>query len=212
MSEQSNRKQAPDVGSLYQEATAIARIIKQGQEAWRRLKKSKSWNDWIMVGDALVVGRNWAMRQAGTNRPEGKGYNMAMAEWLTRNKLDDIDKSHRSRLIDCIENLGAIEEWRATLTLGQRLTWNHPNIIWMHWRKAIEPAPVANPDSPPKPTLRDSVAELSEENARLKAHVAELEAARNAAQEELDGLQAELESDMVRITCPHCGKPVNAYD
>jgi cell division protein FtsB len=35
-----------------------------------------------------------------------------------------------------------------------------------------------NTDKPAKPGLRDAVAELSEENARLKAQIAELESAR----------------------------------
>lgn len=175
--------------TLDQQGANAARVIKLGVEAWKRLKKSKSWNDWIAVGDALVLGRDWAMRQAQTNRPEGKAYNLAMGEWLVRHKLDDVDKSVRSRLIDCIENLGAIEEWRSTLPLSQRLVWNHPNSVWHQWRRAIEP-PKAAPDSPPKPTLRDSVAELSEENLRLQAHVAELEAARGLAGELLAMVEA----------------------
>ena len=69
------------------------RVSRQGTEAWRRLKKEKNWNDWLKVGEALQVGREWAMNQAGTNKPEGKSYNMAFGEWMTKYMLDDMDKA-----------------------------------------------------------------------------------------------------------------------
>ena len=50
------------------------RIVRQGTAAWKRLKKDKSWTDWLAVGEALQVGRELAMYQAGTNEPSGKGY------------------------------------------------------------------------------------------------------------------------------------------
>ena len=40
------------------------RVSRLGSEAWKRLKKCKDYNDWIKVGDALQVGREWAMNQA----------------------------------------------------------------------------------------------------------------------------------------------------
>jgi hypothetical protein len=74
------------------------RVSRQGTEAWRRLKRDKNWNDWIKVGEALQVGRERAMNQAMTNRPEGKAYNMAFGEWLRQYKLDDMDKGERFRM------------------------------------------------------------------------------------------------------------------
>ena len=88
------------------------RVSRQGTEAWRRLKREKSWGDWIKVGEALQVGRDWAMNQAGTNKPEGKGYNLAFGEWLVKYKLNDMDKGDRCRLFEVIDNLPNIEKWR----------------------------------------------------------------------------------------------------
>jgi hypothetical protein len=160
------------------------RVSRQGTEAWRRLKKEKNWNDWLKVGEALQVGREWAMSQAGTNQPSGKAYNMAFGEWLQRYKLDDMDKGDRSRLFAVMDNLPMIEEWRRTLTLTERLKLNHPNPVLRKWKAAIEPE---RPKSD-KPTLRDSVVKLDEDNAakdrkiaEQDAHIAELEAAREAA-------------------------------
>ena len=154
------------------------RACRQGTQAWQRLKKEKSWMDWLKVGEALQVGREWAMNQAGNNRPEGKGYNTAFGEWLAKYKLDHMDKGDRSRLFSVMDNLPSIEGWRQTLTLTERLKLNHPNAVLRKWKAYIEPEDA-------KPTLRDSVANLSEdveaknrETAALKEHIAELEAAR----------------------------------
>jgi hypothetical protein len=159
------------------------RVCRQGMQAWQRLKKEKSWGDWIKVGEAHLVGRDWAMNQAGANQPRGKAYNMAFGEWLQKYKFSDMDKGDRSRLFEVMDNLPMIEEWRRILTLTDRLRLNHPNAVLRKWKAAVEPE---KPNSN-KPTLRDSVANLSEEGAAkdreiagLKAHVAELEAAREA--------------------------------
>jgi hypothetical protein len=160
------------------------RVARQGMQAWARLKKGKSWTDWLQVGEALQVGREWAMHQAGVNKPEGKGYNTAFSEWLTKYKLDDMDKGDRSRLFSVMDNLPAIDEWRQTLTLTQKLALNHPQAVLRKWKAFMKPEE-RDEHGQPRPTLRDSVVNLSEENmtlkrevADLKAHIADLEAAR----------------------------------
>jgi len=161
------------------------RVSRLGSEAWKRLKSTKDYHDWIKVGEALLVGREWAMNQAGTNKPEGKGYNMCFSEYLQRYKLDDMDKGDRSRLFQMMDALPQIEEWRRALTLTERLKLNHPNAVLRKFKAAFE---VPDPSKPAKPGLRDSVAELSEENAQLKTenaqlkvHVAEVEASKELA-------------------------------
>jgi hypothetical protein len=157
------------------------RVSRQGTEAWRRLKKEKNWTDWRQVGEAFQVGREWAMNQAQSNKPEGKAYNMAFSEWMLRYKMDDMDKGDRSRLFKVMAALPLIEQWRATLTMTERLKLNHPNAVLRKFEKAFE---IPDPSKPVKPGLRDAVAELSEENIKLKtenaalvAHVEEIEAA-----------------------------------
>jgi hypothetical protein len=176
---------------LRENETELGRVSRQGTEAWRRLKKEKSWRDWIAVGEALTAGRDWAMNQALTNQPIGKAYNMAFGEWLQRYKLDDMDKGDRSRLFTVMDNLGMIEEWRRTLTQTQRLALNHPNAVLRKWQKAIEP----EPEGEPKPTLRDSVANLSEDNHAKDGEIAQLKARIVELEEEL----------ATAATCPHCG-------
>lgn len=182
------------------------RVSRQGSEAWRRLKKEKSWIDWVKVGEALIVGREWAMNQAGTNRPEGKGYNMAFAEWMERYKLHDMDKGDRSRLFQVMDALPMIEEWRRRLTLTERLKLNHPNAVLRKWKADCEPEAEPKESRPSKAEQTSTeLAVALDENAQLKAHIAELEAARDADQVEQQpqpnhrGL-ADLLADLVTAT------------
>jgi hypothetical protein len=88
----------------------------------------------MTIGEGLLEGRRWAMQQAGTNRPEGKGYVVAYAEWLKRYRVDDMDKSDRAKLLQLMEERPAVEEWRATLTDYERRNLNNPTIAWRKCR------------------------------------------------------------------------------
>ena len=143
-----------------------ARVERQMTLAWQRLKKDKSWGDWIKVGEGFLVGRDWAMQQAGTNRPEGKGYNLCFGEWTKRNKVDDMDKDDRSRLFQMMDNLPQIEDWRMNrLTISERLKLNHPATVWRKWKAFIE----ADKEKKPSPVARrdEVIRELEERNATL---------------------------------------------
>jgi len=170
------------------------RVCRQGTEAWRRLKREKSLLDWIKVGEALLIGREWAMNQAQTNRPEGKGYNFAFGEWLQRYKLDDMDKGDRSRLFEMMENLPMISAWRMTLPLNQRLALNHPNSVLRKFKRAIEPA---TDPADKKPTVRDELINALEAGdgkdraiEQLKARITELEEENASLREQLDAITA----------------------
>jgi hypothetical protein len=106
--------------------------------AWQRVKKAQArmWGDWMTIGEGLLEGRRWAMQMAGTNKPEGKGYVMAYAEWLKRYKVDDMDKSDRAKLLQLMEERPGVEEWRATLTDYDRRNLNNPTIAWRKWTAA----------------------------------------------------------------------------
>lgn len=164
-----------------------ARVERQMTLAWQRLKKDESWSDWIEVGEGFLVGRDWAMQQAGTNRPEGKGYNLCFGEWMKRNKVDDMDKGDRSRLFQMMDNLPQIEDWRMNrLTISERLKLNHPATVWRKWKAFIEadkekkPSPVAKRDEVIR-ELEERSIEDAKTIASLKDHIAELEAASEAA-------------------------------
>jgi hypothetical protein len=114
--------------------------IDAGRAAWARIKENArtSWNDWVLIGKALIAGRSEAMKAAKINRPFGATYVRIFGAWLREHELDGIDTQQRYRCILCTENLRAIEEWRATLDDKKRNAWNHPGAIWAHWRRSLK--------------------------------------------------------------------------
>ena len=115
--------------------------IAEGREAWARIRghERKDWLDWLAVGRALVIGRTEALKIAQTNRPVGSRYNRTIACWLHENGLADVCAQERYRILLIIENLEAIESWRAGLDDRERRRLNHPGAIWSHWKRATKP-------------------------------------------------------------------------
>lgn len=117
--------------------TEPAADIAAAKEAWQRLRNSRaSFDDWLAVGRALVIGRAECMKLAQANRPLGAKYNRAMGLWLAGNGLDGINNQERYRIILVVENLPAILAWRESLGEDMRRKLNHPGAIWAHWSKA----------------------------------------------------------------------------
>jgi vacuolar-type H+-ATPase subunit I/STV1 len=166
-------------------------LFRQGMEAWERLKKEESWEDWLKVGQAHIAGRALAMQRAGvtTNVPRGTGYKREFGKWLAEYKFDDIDKGDRSRLFAVMENLPAIEAWRKTLTQTERLKLNHPSTVLRKWKKETQIDPE---DKPKRKIQREANIELDEENHGLKQHVQELEANAEQLRSEIEALKAKI--------------------
>jgi hypothetical protein len=171
------------------------RIMRQGREALKMLDKDKNWTWWRTVGEALITLRHEAMDEAMTNRIEGGAYNRAFGRKLREERLE-FDGGDRKRLFDCMDNLPAIEAWRATLSLTERRKLNHPSTVWRKWQattKVPEPRP-----TPAGADARPSLAALEEELAQARAHIADLEASRGEASQS---------EDKDKERCSFCGKP-----
>jgi hypothetical protein len=146
--------------------------VRIGREAWLRLTNNPTFTDWLLVGDALLAGRTEAMRTAHTNSPQGSRYNREYSSWLKANKFDGIDKSTRSRLLECLKHRPKIEAWLATLTTGEHLKLNHPAVILRRWQRTIVKKPDATaPKVSPVAKLKQSVIALEEENTRMKREI-----------------------------------------
>jgi hypothetical protein len=122
--------------------------IVAGRAAWHRLRdrEKATWHDWMIIAEALVVGRTRAMITAQTNKPVGTLYVRAIGAWLTANGFDEINPQERYRAILCLEHREEIEQWRAGLDDAKRRRLNHPAAVWAHWsaKKAKEDAPAAD--------------------------------------------------------------------
>jgi hypothetical protein len=146
-------------------------IGRRGTKAWNDLKKSKDWGHWMIVGESLQAGRNEAMRAAGTNRPEGRGYNELFSQWIDRYKLAEIPKDVRAHLLQLMEHRSEIEEYRLSLPLGERLRMNHPTVVLRNWRKL-------NPDPDKKPRRKAQKVNANALQGTIMALEEELEALR----------------------------------
>jgi hypothetical protein len=128
-------------------------ILRQGAEAMVRLSgnRSRDWADWLKVLAALGIGRHAAMLEGDANEPSGYKYCKAFAKWLRCHEVfQAIDQADRKRMFDCLDNLSAIEEWRAGLSPAQLSKWNYPPTVLREWKKSQRPAlPKPPGDAPP---------------------------------------------------------------
>jgi hypothetical protein len=114
-------------------------VIVEAQAALASLydpRGSQDWQSWLKVGAALKQGRDQCIRNAGANGPFGKKYKAAFKLWLEDNGFAERpDKSLRSNLIEVMENLPLIEEWREHhLTDKERARKNNPDTVLRKWR------------------------------------------------------------------------------
>jgi hypothetical protein len=146
--------------------------VRQGQEAWQRLRSHSTWEDWKKVGAAHVIGRAEAMRDGHVNKPKGRSYNAAINAWLKKFGFYDLDSGDRTRLFNVMDHLNEIEAWLGKLLPKERLRLNHPASVWRRW-KAATAAPKA--DTEPKTSLYKKLeaahAALIEERDRYKRAV-----------------------------------------
>ena len=147
--------------------------VHHGQQAWARLRTHSTWQDWKAVGAAHVIGRATAMRDAHTNKPEGRGYNAAFAAWARKFGFADLDKGDRSRLFQVMDHLVEIEAWLEKLNLknsAKRLSLNHPTSVLRNW-KAATAEKSSEPKTLPVQKLKDELIAVIEERDRYKREI-----------------------------------------
>jgi hypothetical protein len=118
------------------QAQARVRVIRAGRDAWQQSAKSGSFSLWADCGRALQVGRDFALRVTGANRPEGRRYCAEFSQWIEAHGFAGMQKSVHSVAIELAENIEAIEAWRATLPEKQRRRLVHPLSNVRRWRAA----------------------------------------------------------------------------
>ena len=121
--------------------------IEAGQQAWARLKSHSTWDDWKTLGTAIAELRTKAMQSAGTNQPKGSRYNKEFGARLRARGFDDIGGSTRKRLLQCMDNIGAIKVWLSTLKPDKQLRLNHPTTVLSAWKRSLLP-PEPKPEKP----------------------------------------------------------------
>jgi hypothetical protein len=146
--------------------------IRNGQEAWGRLRAGSTWADWVAVGTAHVIGRTTAMRDGHINKPKGRSYNAAFSAWQKKFGFEGLDKGARSRLFDVMDHLKEIDGWLQKLPESERLRLNHPSSVWRRWKVATAaPKPDTEPKLSPYAKLQADHMAVIDERDRLKREV-----------------------------------------
>jgi hypothetical protein len=154
-------------------------------KAWKRVKshQTKLWSDWTMeIGPALMKARAEAMAIAQTNRPIGRGYNQAMAALLDEYDIADMGETARAHILKIMENLAAVEEWRAKQDDPDDL--NHPSRVWLKYQRSS--------------TQADERTQKERERRRAERKASQTQEL-EAALERIRELEAEIESLKVYI-------------
>lgn len=151
-----------------------AEIIRIGEEAVRAVRQT--FERWLEVARALEIGRHWAMSEAGTNQPAGRGYNEAFRTWLKRHPIfDEIKESTRTWLYKCYQHRHDILKWREQRGVGEIARYNYPETVFKRWERATDPeVAIAKKEADDKPQ-KPSPTQLQRELGAAQAHIAELE-------------------------------------
>lgn len=163
----------PPGGYRIEMSDAAKILIERGRAAWQMIRRDESWEKWVEIGKALDQGRREIMRALHTNNPRGRAWSTVFGDWLVESGFDEVDAGVRSRLQKLIDNLPAVEAWRQTLGLAQRLEYNHPNTVWRRFEKrALVPQkddPVAlKPTNPKDVEIARLVEEVDEATAKIR--------------------------------------------
>jgi hypothetical protein len=156
------------------------RVLENGLEALRRLKGDQTFEDWTTLGEAMMVITEEAIAEAGVeewdedNRALAKVFVRMWEEYERRAASNEKPLTKQERwALRFLMTHPEVRNWRDALPGPDKRRLNHPNAVINKWKAKTQ---VRQPSG--KPTLRDSVVNLSEENEALKVQVAELEAAR----------------------------------
>jgi hypothetical protein len=114
---------------------AEQRVVRLGQEALETVGRAASFDSWLRIGKALLVGKNIAARQAGNNW--GQTYSKIFSAWIKAHHFDRIRAPTRSVAIELAEHGDQIIRWRDALPKHQRKRLVHPLSVTRRWRAAI---------------------------------------------------------------------------
>jgi hypothetical protein len=147
--------------------------LEMARKALRRINSGSAWEDWILVGEALIVVTDFAVAQVNNgpwdkdkNRPAVRLCNQLWDEFQKSegNNEKPLSSQERTQLRFIMEH-PEVEVWRQTLDSTKRRLLNHPNSVVTAWRKATQ-----TPDPKITKAMKaksDVLVELHSENARL---------------------------------------------
>jgi hypothetical protein len=116
---------------------AERKFIRAGLDAWRALGKADSYESWKAISAALSIGRAFALRSTGANRPEGQIYCKAFSRWINEHGFAAMQKSVRSTYLELHTHINEITAWRDTLPEKQKRRLVHPLSVTRRWKASL---------------------------------------------------------------------------
>jgi len=115
-----------------------------GNKAWGRITRHVKalWDDWKIVGRALIEMRYAAQRLSGTDDVMSGHYQNQFSALLSSTHFADMDKVVRSKLLSLMDNEVLVDVWWNALPFDKQARWTHPTTIWKQFN-AKEPRPDA---------------------------------------------------------------------
>src|SRR5206468_10247422 len=95
-------------------------LIEKAVAIWKRMKSRDTFDDWLVIGFGLEAGSRDIMAAYGLNQRNGKKWSGPWGDWLRMTGLIDVDASARSYLLKIMDELLAVQAWRAKLNDEQR--------------------------------------------------------------------------------------------
>jgi hypothetical protein len=130
-----------DVVAEAREAAAIVaerRVIRTGLDAWRLIHKAESFENWKLIGAALAIGKQHALRATGANDTSSRHYIKWFSRWLVENGFGVMKPQTRSWAIALHENAAAITTWRDSLPAGRgRRRPLNPQSCVKGWQRSL---------------------------------------------------------------------------
>ncbi len=124
-----------DADTIILPSKEVLELTARAQTAYGLLKKS--YAHWIEIGHAIDAFKRQLDAEIRTNDPDNPGqqFKESMGAYLRKAGFhedlpDGIDRAVRTNLSHIIAHLPEVEEYRATLTVQQRLRQNGPNSVW----------------------------------------------------------------------------------
>jgi hypothetical protein len=112
------------------------RVIRLALDQWHATNKASSFQALKVIGAALLLGRDHALRVTGANAPHGHRYAIAFREWMKAYGFGTMSKETRTYIITLTENASAIEQWLLGLPERERNRMANPQHIVRRWKAA----------------------------------------------------------------------------
>jgi hypothetical protein len=113
---------------------AEQRTIRRGRDAWQLVGKAESFENWKLIGAALAIGKQHALRATGANDTSSRHYIKCFSRWLVDNGFGIIKPQTRSWAIALFENAEAVTRFRDSLPERQRKRLVNPQSVVKRWQ------------------------------------------------------------------------------